>query len=216
MSICSRFFILPERESDSLRVGGIMAFGQSLVYRRRGKVSGRFNGPYDWTRLVALGVVLISLASLALTNSILGRNFVGYWPGMSSIFGGLLLSIVLTRMGRPVLYLDWIANGVVRVGLGFLLSNDSLFASTLSLVLFCSLFTTSAVLTIWIGLTLNIVNGRAWLVAQGLVGLFCVAWTIFDHFTLANIRPDVILAVDLLLHGLAIAGVGLSLRRYAQ
>lgn len=206
----------PGRAIPRLRVPDLPRVFQALAFRRRRKTAGRFQGPYDWRRMFALGVILIDLAVLALANSVLGRIIAGYCPGMASIFGGLLLAIIIIRLGRPALYFDWIANGLLHIGLGLLLTKDPFLLSWSSFLLFSILLAGSALLMTWIGMTLDIPGGRAWLMAGGLASLICVAWLVVERLTVTFVEPDVVLGVVLLLLGLSIAGLGLSLKRRAE
>lgn len=207
----------PRRASSPImRVSDLPRVFRSLAVRRRQKITERFKGPYDWRRLFGLGVVLADLAIVSLANSAFDKVVSGYWPGMASIFGGLLLAIIMMRLGRPVLYLDWVLNGAFHIGLGLLLTKDPFLLSSWSFPLFATLLASSALLMTWIGMTLDIPGGRDWLMAGGLASFGCVVWSVIERSTVTIVEPDVVLGVVLLLLGLSIAGLGLSLRRRAE
>src|SRR3546814_1227624 len=86
-----------------------------------------------------------NLAVLGFLSSSAGRLMPGYWPGMSAIFGGLLISIIILRIARPRIYWDWAALGILEVGLGVLLKLDPLLASALDSLLFYGLLAMAAV-----------------------------------------------------------------------
>jgi uncharacterized membrane protein HdeD (DUF308 family) len=135
---------------------------------------------------------------------------------MAATFGGLILAIIMIRISRPKLYVDWILIGIAYLRLGLMLMRDPLLSSRTLFAFFYVLLAASALLTLWIGATLAAgVNGASWLVAAGLTNLFCSAMAVFSHFLTFIPLPDTILAVDLLLLGIAIAGVGISLDRSA-
>ena len=186
---------------------------RAAVLARRERTAKRFKGPADGLRLAVLGVVLMSLATLALMDPISGRKLPDYVPGISAIFGGVMLCIAIIRIGWPALYLDWIASGLLYIGLGAILYRNSTAISNEIFVLFCTLFLASAALRIWIAATLGAKDDRtAWLMAGGLTGLFCSFWTIVMWLTAIAIDPDLVVCVDVVLYGLSIAGFGLSLR----
>ncbi len=188
-------------------------FERAAVLARRKRTARRFKGPADWLRLAVLGVVLMSLATLALMDPISGRKLPDYVPGISATFGGAMLCIAIVRIGWPALYLDWIASGLLYIGLGAILYRNSTAISNEIFLLFCPLFLASASLRIWIAATLGAKDdSTAWLMAGGLTGLFCASWTIVMWFTATAIDPDLVICVDVMLYGLSIAGFGLSLR----
>src|SRR3546814_20050831 len=92
----------------------------------------------------------------------------GYWPGMSAIFGGLLISIIILRIARPRIYWDWAALGILEVGLGVLLKLDPLLASALDSLLFFCLLAMAAVQLCVIGTSLRPGKPWAWLGAAGI------------------------------------------------
>jgi hypothetical protein len=184
---------------------------RDATFRRRCNTRGRFRGPYDWKRLFALGIVLINVAAIGIANVVLDRGLGAYRPGMASLFAGLLLSIIMVRIGRPQLYLDWIAKGIFYSWLGSILLGDPALESVWSFSLFYILLV--GLLIIWIGATLGPDDGRAWLVAGGLSNLLCAAWATVDRCVAQHIEPDLVLSTSLLLLGLSICGFGLSLRK---
>lgn len=204
----------PRRASSAaMRVSDLLHSLGTATARRRRKVRGRFRGPYDWRRLFALGILLVDLAVLALANTILGTDLIDYRPGMAAIFGGLLLSIIMIRLGRPELYFDWIATGLLHVALGLTLISDPLLTTDGSFTLFSVLLLVTNLLTIWIGATLAIIAGRPWLIASGLTSLLCLAWMVFGPETTRLVEPDFVSAVELLLLGFSILGLAGAARR---
>lgn len=189
---------------------------QAVISARRGETLHRFRQPSDWIRLIMLGVLLTDLAIIALANTVFEIRMTSYWPGMASIFGGLLLSIIIIRIGSPELFLDWIVFGTLQTTLGLLLTKQPSLALTAWFALFCLLLAASAALRLWIGVTLDAGNGGAWLAASGFTGFFCTFWAISCRLLGIIIDPDVVLAVDSLVSGLSIIGLGFSLRRLSS
>ncbi|MFG1304744.1 hypothetical protein V5F34_11510 [Xanthobacter autotrophicus] len=185
----------------------------SVLRARRNRVAGRFHGGVDGLRLVVLGVLLMCLASLGLAGPLFKMQIPDYGPGNSAIFGGLMLCIAIIRIGQPALYLDWIASGLLYIGLGLTLLWLSIAASTLLVPLLCILFLASALLRLWIAMTIDSPgDGTAWLAAGALIGLFSAAWILVMELAEGGIDRDVVLSVDLMLYGLSIAGLGQSLQ----
>lgn len=188
---------------------------RAMVSRRREQTGGRFQGPYDAGRLVALGILVIDLAAIAIAHAVFGTLIIDYWPGMASLFAGLLFAIIIIRLGRPILYSDWIANGMLHVCLGLILTNDADLLATWSTIGFYAGLVASALATTWIGISLPIENGIPSLVAGGLASLVVAIIAIIDGLTVQLVAPDVILATMLLLLGLSTSSFGSSLRRRA-
>lgn len=164
-------------------------------------------------RLVGLGAIMFNPAALGLTGPIFGSGLAGYDPGFPAIFGGAMLCIIVIRIGRPALYADWMASGLLYISLGSLLSSHAAPASALAFALFCALFLASALLRIWTAATLRAADGG--LMAGGVTGLCCAAWLAITQLAGAPADPDIVLSADVMLHGIAIAGFGLFLGRKA-
>jgi uncharacterized membrane protein HdeD (DUF308 family) len=197
-------------------IPAMIYLARKFLSSRRRRFSQRFDKPNQWVRLVVLGAILIYFSAVALANSVFGVRMANYWPGMASIFGGLLLSIIVIRISRPKVYLDWILAGSLHTVLGIMVTEHPLLLPTSAFAIFCVLLTSLAVVRVWIGLTAEWMSGGTWLVASGLSGLFCVAWAILSRYFFITTSPDVILTTDLLLTGLSISGFGFALRRKAQ
>ncbi|MFB9948708.1 hypothetical protein ACFFP0_07600 [Rhizobium puerariae] len=185
---------------------------KSAILNRRKVTSERFHQPSAWLRLIVLGVLLVDLAILTFANTQFGRNISGYWPGMGFVFGGLLIGIIIMRLARPLLYLDWIAVAVLKIVLGFMLARDPLQTALPAFLLFSFAFTILGVLKIWIGISFPFGRAAASLTAGGLVSLFIVAGLVVDRVAELGIGADTILAIDLTIAGLSIIGFGLALR----
>lgn len=186
-----------------------------LVYSlQKGRDTGitRFRRPTDWRRLVALGVVLIDFAILSIANRLLDHHFDGYLPGLGSVLGGLLFGIIIFRLARPALYLDWIAIGVLQAATGCIVSIDPELGATGTFPAVCSLLLVLSGLRLWTGETVRPRRGAASLLAGGYATLFLVLWLLISHRFRVGTGPDMVLAADLLIAGLSMLFFGLSLR----
>ncbi len=202
----------PGRET-TFRYRSLFTALGAMVDNRRGNISHRFRQRLVWIRIVMLGILLVDLALLAFANIFVEGGRGGYWPGMGAVFGGLLIGIIIIRIARPALYLDWIAAGVLQAGLGIILSRDPTLSFIPAFILFCGVFAVLAMLRLWIAATLTPGKGSASLMAGGLTSMFCIAWAIVDRLTGSVVTPDAILATDLMLTGASIIGFGLTLRQ---
>ncbi len=184
----------------------------AVIHARQKRTLSRFAGV--GSRLVVLGVILELMAGFVLIDPVLGIKIPDYVPGTSALFGGAMVCMTISRISYPKIYLDWILVGLLYVSLGCILSgNGAILSSILSFIFFCIFFLTSALTRIWIALTYAIQGRkRAWLMMGGLTGLLCAALIIIARAKGINVNHDIVLATDLMLHGLSVAGYGMSIR----
>ncbi|MDX3924716.1 MAG: hypothetical protein QHC90_02750 [Shinella sp.] len=150
---------------------------------------------------------------IAGANAVLDHLVIGYRPGMASLFAGLLFSIIVIRLGRPKLYLDWIVVGALHICLGLMLTRDPNLVSTWYPILFYLFLMACALMTTWIGLTMDAAEERPPLVAGGVSSLVVVIGAIVDASVTRKIAPDMVLATSLLLLGLSAGTLGMALRK---
>lgn len=180
----------------------------SISHRVRSTKSGRFSGPHDWGRLIALGVLLVDLAALGFRAPSLWTR-TGYWPGLAATFGGLLIAIIVLKLSRPGIYWDWLGFGVLQIVLG-IASKD--LAEAADAAMFYATMFASAFLMIWIAMTISSGKGRAWLGAGGLACLAVASLGSLDYAIRNAIGVDTVLLTTLVLTGLSIIGLGISIR----
>jgi len=185
---------------------------QNTISERRHVTSDRFRQPLAWLRLVVLGILLVNLALLTFANTQFERNIGGYLPGMGFVFAGLLVGIIVLRIARPFLYLDWIASGLLMIVLGIMLGTAPSQVTLLAFVPFGFVFTILGMLKVWIGITFPPGKAAASLIAGGFVSLFCVAGVVVARVAKLGISVDTILAIDLTITGFSIICFGLALR----
>lgn len=121
----------------------------------------------------------------------MGRLFAWY----EAIFGSVLLSIVMIRIGRPIFNLDWIPSSLLYFMLGLLLSaNSRCLLSADSLGAVTALDWCHTRRGVWYSLV-----GREWLTR-----LFCIAFLIVSRLAVLPTNLDVVPAVDLCLKGVSL------------
>lgn len=191
-----------------MRVSPLIRHVTAALAASRARKADRFQGRYDNVRLRILGLLLMNLAIVALLNSALHIRLFEYWPGMTSIFGGVLLLITMIKIARPTVYLDWMAIGIAHVALGTMVAEDpSLSTDSGIFLIFWLVSAASALIMVWIGKTLNLTGG-VYLVAGGLTNLACLAVAILFNSAAHGPLPDNILATQLLILGLSLLGLG--------
>lgn len=186
---------------------------RAQTLRQRTNLRQRFRGPYQWRRILCLGIILIDFAIIAIASTIYRLSMIVYEPGVAPLMGGVTLSIIIMRIARPAFSLDWICLGALLAGLGLVLAMDPNLSSLPAFVAFSLLLTILSLLMIWIGATTSPVDGRIWVVAAGITGLLCTVVSIIDHVTTPVLYPDIVASVILLLIGMALFGLALSLRQ---
>lgn len=189
-----------------------------VVLIQRERTARRFCDRICWRRVLALGVMLAGLAGVPVM-SLVADGFNGrYFPGMASLFGGLLQTVLIMKIASPDVYADWIFMGLCDVLIGALLLVDPGLAAGLSLAAFLLCFALSALIRVWIGLTFRAANAFTWIGSSGLVGLFLLAWFVLAVVFSSDVKldlpmaSDLVLRADLTLRGVALMGFGLSLR----
>lgn len=188
---------------------------RSFLNRRsmlgRWKHGPRFVGHGDWRRIMALGIVLVDFSILGFYSSTSGK-LPDYLPGMSSMFGGLLVCIIMLRLSRPAIYLDWVALGLIQICLGFQvqLKLTSVFSG---FVVFQLGLVVSASLLIVIGFRTPFFEGRSSLLAGGICSLIVSATSVVESLVSGQLSPDNILLITLTIMGLSLVGMSSSIRR---
>ncbi|WP_026791721.1 hypothetical protein [Pleomorphomonas oryzae] len=188
------------------------------ILAARDRTEDRFRGNGCWRRMLALGTMLAGLAGVPIVSLIAYRVNGRYFPGMASIFGGFLQSLLILRMAGPAIYADWLCMGLCDILIGGVLIFDSGLSGGLSLAAFGLCFALSSLARIWIGLTYRIANAFTWMGSSGLAGLFLLAWFLVVLLSTNDIglelpmAADLVLRADLTLRGVALMGFGLSLR----
>ncbi|MGR7997721.1 hypothetical protein [Xanthobacter sp. ZOL 2024] len=203
----------PERAPRLARVPGLSRRLRAGLAARKRRTAGRFAAPTAWLPLALLGLMLICLSALA---PVLFEGTPGAFDtGILAFYCGVLECMIIIRLGWPECYLDWMACGLFYMAFGGVLAGHVRLAALPRFALFATLFLACAFLRIWITLSLPLASDRdrgAGLLASALTGVFCGAWLIASRLVGAPGAPGVILAVDLMIYGVAVTGFGLSMR----
>lgn len=198
----------PPRRASPPRASGFPSLRGLASRNKSNSDDERFGGGHNWRRLIALGTIIVDLTVLGFFSS----SSWGYWPGMSAVFSGLLISIIIFRIGRPKIYWDWAFLGALEISLGIMLKTDPFLVSALNALLFYGLLAMSAVQLCVIGASLKLRKAWAWLGAGGIANLVVTTLGCLDHFTSKIISVETVLLTTLMIVGLSLIGLGVSLR----
>ncbi len=203
----------PGRASRPIRVPVLSWFLRLAHFARQRRQATDSTGSARWLRLEVLGFTVMVMASMTLMHLLFRRPIPHYIPGMEAIFAGLMLIIGAVRLRQPFMLWERVLGGMSFIGMGLILSEYASLAPSWTFKLFCLLFLASTLLRGWIALTeREDDDGTAWLFASTATGLFCLSWLVLMRMTDRVINPDLVLAVDLMMLGLAIIGLGTSRR----
>ncbi|WP_147181636.1 MULTISPECIES: hypothetical protein [Alphaproteobacteria] len=202
----------PPRRASPPRASGLHWLRGLQSQHNSDRDNKRFSGGHDWRRLIALGVIVVDLTVLGFLSSSLGRVTWGYWPGMAAMFSGLLISIIIFRIGRPKIYWDWAVLGALEIGIGITLKTDPLLLSPLGSLLFYGLLAMSAVQLYVIGASTKPAKAWTWLGAGGIANMVVTTLGCLDHFTSKTISAETAVLTTLMIIGLSLIGLGTSLR----
>ncbi len=179
-------------------------------YRRR--FEHRFGHGNDWRRLAILGVLVISFSALALADAWAPTPIPDHFGGGSAIFSGIAVLLLIQKISRTRIYVDWMLNAIFYIGAGLTLYAVEALDHILPLVLVCAFLFASGLSRIWIGVTGEPQAAASWMLSSGCIALLSVLWIAGDQAFHMPTTPSIILAFDALFQGISIAGFGLSLK----
>lgn len=207
----------PARASRRRRVPGRLSVAAAAWRTWRGHSTNRFESSKEQLRLVLLGTILMCFAVLALMDPVLNAPIPGYVEGFPALFGGMALCVAILRLGRPCSHLDWIAVGCVYVVLGMLLSANPMLQTTLGFLSFCLLLLVIVSIRFSIFAALGMSDQAAlWPLLAALSGILCLAVVVIARMLGANVIPDLILAIDLMVAGFATVGFAKAQRAQSR
>ncbi|MEP9390100.1 hypothetical protein [Mesorhizobium sp. KR9-304] len=183
-----------------------------MIARQRRHSTNRFAGESDGSRLVALGILLVTFGALTLASTLAIMPLPGHFGGSSALFGGIAIILFVVRTGTGAIYFDWIVLAVSSIGVGIVLYFDEQIADTLSLILVCTFLGSSVAARLWIGSTAFPRKAASWILASGCLGAISGLCVVAVWVFRMPPASSVILALDGLFQGLAIIGFGASLR----
>ncbi|WP_440640888.1 hypothetical protein ACSHT2_06670 [Bradyrhizobium sp. PUT101] len=185
---------------------------ETATERSRRIFKDRFGNDRDWLRVVFLGVILITLSTVAIADALADEHPPGHFGGSSAIFGGIAVVLFVVKIARGALYWDWLLSAVLYFLAGLALSWDENLTSASSLFCVCSLMISCGAIRIWIGLTAFPEEGASWILCSGLVDVCTGLWIALLWLLSTQTTVALIFAFDTLFQGMAIAGYGLSLK----
>lgn len=177
----------------------------------RNSYGARFDHRSDWLRLVSLGIFIITFGTLALANNLVPERIPGHFGGGTAIFSGAILFVLIQKISRTRIYLDWTLNGVSFMAVGCVLYANEALDHSYSLVLFCTFLLASGLSRIWIGYTTE-PQAASWILSSGSIALLAVLWIVGAQVLQISTSPSNVLAFDILFQGVSIVGFGLSLK----
>ena len=184
-----------------------------LFERCRQSFKTRFRRENDWLRLLSLGIILVTFSALALADALAIQPIPGRFGGSSAIFGGIAIVLFVTKVAKGEVYIDWLLDGIFYVLAGIVLYSDENLTEIPTLVCICALLLASGMTRIWIGLTASPEEGATWLLSAGCVAALSGLWIVCAWILVMPTTAALVLALDTLFQGIAIAGFGISLKQ---
>lgn len=179
-------------------------------YRRMFRA--RFRREMDWLRLMVLGGILTTFSALALADALAVQPGQEHFSGGSAIFSGIIMILVVLKIARGDIYIDWLMNGIPCILAGVALSSDENLTSISTLIFLSTFLVASGIARIWIGLTASPEDGATWILSSGCVAILSAFWIFCAWFLAMPTTAALILAFDTLFQGIAMTGYGLSLK----
>lgn len=163
-----------------------------------------------WIWFAGIGAALIALGAAMSVNLLLATVAAIYYVGAMMLAGGVLQivhAVAIRRLGKPFF---WLLMGAVYLLAGLSVFLDPLFAARLLTLLLAVSLGLSGILRIIIAL--GGVHGRGWMLVSAVAGIgaaivIAIGWPFNAVWVLG-----LVLAIELLVQGLALLLVGLSLR----
>lgn len=178
----------------------------------RFRSGARFSRESDWLRLVLLGLVLLILGVLATSAGLALRPVPGSFGGEVAILGGAAVALLVVKIARTAVYIDWMLNGLFSIAAGFVLQADRSLGQLSSLILIFSFLLASGLARIWIGLVHSPPRAANWMLSSGCIAVLASVWIAGSWILNLPTRPPLILAIDTFFQGLSIAGFGFALK----
>jgi len=165
-----------------------------------------------WAWFVALGVLLIMAGGVAFGNLLVATVASVYFVGLIMLIGGLLSLGHAFRVKDWGGFLFWMLSGAFYAAAGlFAFFNPLLASSVLTLLMAIALIVAGA-FRIWVGFRLSPLGGWGWIAIAGLItlvaGLAIAAGWPTDSLWIVGL----LLAVDLVMQGLALIAFGVLVR----
>jgi hypothetical protein len=151
------------------------------------------------------------LGTLILTFSVIDLIFLvdqsSYTAtGTSSGFSGIAIVIIISKISKPSIYIDWTLAGLLCVLVGALFHADETLVSPDLLIAGCISLSAAAVTRIWIGVTAFPPSAGSWLFISSCFAVAGSMWVLIG--TIANwpVTPRLVLICDTFVLGLCVLG----------
>jgi uncharacterized membrane protein HdeD (DUF308 family) len=190
----------------------MMGLIEELLARHRRNCALRFTGATDWLRLVLLGILIITFSAIGLADVLAIVPLPGHFGGSAALCAGMMTALVVVKLGKGAIYLEWIGLAMCSVGIGMVLYVDEGISEVASLVLMCLFLALSSVTRLLIGMTASPRTAASWIFASGYITALGGAWITGAWIMRLSAPPPTIIALDCLFQGISITGFGLSLR----
>ena len=195
------------------RMAALLSEAFAAVLTCRHARAARFRHPSDWLRLTLLAGLILTFAVFAIAEALASpRRIFTDFSGSETLFAGLAIILFIGKIGRPQIYFDWLLFGATHAGIGLSLLPPEDTASTFSPLAFSGFLIASGALRIWVGLTADPPAAGGWITSSGCVGLLSGAAVAIAQVWKFPLPALNVVALDLLLLGIAIAGFALTLR----
>ena len=164
--------------------------------------------PTDCRRLLFLGLILVLFGAITFAGEYRPRAIVGNLSGISAIYGGVATIIVILKLGRGKICIDWILAAAFYFGAGLVVRSDNTLPYTIFSILLCTLFLLSAFSRISIGLSTSPQGAAVWMLYSGILAIM---GAILIGIALAHdmrAAPQFIISLDTIFLGVSIANFG--------
>lgn len=173
---------------------------------------GRFRRESDWFRLVLLGLILIVLA-LPCLMAVLGlRPLPTYTASHMALASGAALAILISKIARPDIYWDWLASALCLITVGHILEIDDDLSNTATLAAFVAILLVSSASRAWVAWSSNRPGAGAPLLAAASGSAMIATAIVLIPALRAPTALSLLIALDVLVQGLAILSFGFSLK----
>jgi uncharacterized membrane protein HdeD (DUF308 family) len=183
-----------------------------LLARHRQNCALRFTGAADWLRLTSLGTLIMTFSAIALADVLSPEPLPGHFGGSAALFAGTVTAMVVVKLEKGGINLEWISFAMCSIGIGTVLYVDEQISEFASLLLISLFLALSSLTRFFIGLTASPQTAADWIFVSGYItalgGFLIVAAWIMR----LSASPPTIITLDCLFQGISIMGFGLSLR----
>jgi uncharacterized membrane protein HdeD (DUF308 family) len=157
-----------------------------------------------------LGLIVVLFGAIAFAGEDRPIAIVGNLNGISAIYAGVAIIIVILKLGRGKICIDWISAAAFYFCAGLVVRSDNTLPYTICSILLCTLFLFSALSRISIGLSASPQRAAVWMFYSGIlatIGAILIGIALTYHMRAA---PQFIISLDTIFLGVSIANFGYS------